>query len=135
MNRSFNNIEEPRRSQLQHQLLILMTTYCAKYDVAYWQGMHDIIATMLLFEPQPPLERIFLLFSAFLQTFIPNPVKYEECILLKHIFEMIRLLLQYHDPRSFSFLFLISRIISISTRKERSPKCIFHVSDINSSCS
>lgn len=117
VNRSFNNIEDPRRSELQHQLLILITTYCAKYDVAYWQGMHDIIATMLLFEPQPPLDRIFILFSTFLQTFIPNPVKDPECILLMHNFEMIRLLLQYHDPRSFSFIFFIIRIISIFNRK------------------
>lgn len=97
--RSFNSVEEPRKSELRHQLTTIISTYCAKYQVAYWQGMHDMVAILLLMDPQPPLERIFLLFSMFLQTFLPYVFDDRDCLFLKHLFEMIRLLLQYHDPR------------------------------------
>lgn len=91
--------EEPKKTQLRNQLTTIISTYCAKYGVAYWQGMHDMVAVMLLMEPQPPMDRIFLLFSMFLQTFLPYVFDDRDCLFLKHLFEMIRLLLQYHDPR------------------------------------
>lgn len=94
---------------MQKQLTVLIAIYCAKYGVAYWQGMHEIIATFLLIEPQPPLSRVFLVFSAFLQTFIPHPMNDNDCTLLNHYFEIIRLLLQYHDPRDHSSFSLITR--------------------------
>lgn len=61
--------------------------------------MHDMVAVMLLMDPQPPLNKIFLLFSMFLQTFLPYVFDDRDCMFLQHLFEMIRLLLQYHDPR------------------------------------
>ena len=98
--RSFNMVEEPRKSELRSQLQTIISTYCAKYDVAYWQGMHDMVAVLLLMEPQPPLPKIFLLLSMFLQTFLPYVFDDHDCMFLHHLFEMIRLLLQYHDPRN-----------------------------------
>ena len=82
--RSFNSVEEPRKSELRHQLTTIISTYCAKYQVAYWQGMHDMVAILLLMDPQPPLERIFLLFSMFLQTFLPYVFDDRDCLFLKH---------------------------------------------------
>ena len=70
--------------------------------MAYWQGMHDVLAVLLLMEPQPPLERVFLLYSVFLKTFSRSIFDNSECMFLYHSFEMIRLLLQYHDPRASS---------------------------------
>ena len=93
-------VEEPRKSELRSQLQTIISTYCAKYDVAYWQGMHDMVAVLLLMEPQPPLPKIFLLLSMFLQTFLPYVFDDHDCMFLHHLFEMIRLLLQYHDPRN-----------------------------------
>lgn len=107
--RSFNTVEEPRKSELRSQLKTIISTYCAKYDVAYWQGMHDMVAVLLLMEPQPPLPKIFLLLSMFLQTFLPYVFDDHDCMFLHHLFEMIRLLLQYHDPRNVAVLRLTSQ--------------------------
>ena len=109
--RSFNMVEEPRKSELRSQLQTIISTYCAKYDVAYWQGMHDMVAVLLLMEPQPPLPKIFLLLSMFLQTFLPYVFDDHDCMFLHHLFEMIRLLLQYHDPRNVpSFPFMVAEL-------------------------
>ena len=99
VDRSFNMVEEPKKTELRNQLTTIISTYCAKYGVSYWQGMHDMVAVMLLMDPQPPMDRIFLLFSMFLQTFLPYVFDDRDCLFLKHLFEMIRLHLQYHDPR------------------------------------
>ena len=107
MERSFNIIEEPKKTELRNQLTTIISTYCAKYGVAYWQGMHDMVAVMLLMDPQPPMDRIFLLFSMFLQTFLPYVFDDRDCLFLKHLFEMIRLLLLYHDPRFGSSVSLL----------------------------
>lgn len=80
-----------------------MPLLCTKLDAKYWQGMHDIVSGMLLIEPQPPMERIFVILSAFLQIFLPFAFNDEEAVRLRHVLEMIRLLLQYHDPSRFCY--------------------------------
>ena len=96
-------VDEPRKSQLRKQLTAIMPLLCTKLDAKYWQGMHDIVSGMLLIEPQPPMERIFIILSAFLQIFLPFAFKDEEAVRLRHVLEMIRLLLQYHDPSRFRY--------------------------------
>ena len=101
IDRSFNFIEEPRRSELRNQLTTIMPLLCTKLDAKYWQGMHDIVSGMLLIEPQPPMERIFVILSAFLQRFLPFAFNDEDAVHLRHLLEVVRLILQYHDPGMF----------------------------------
>ena len=97
LQRILNGIEEGQRGVFEDQLRKITSAYCVKYGVEYWQGMCNIVEAILRIEPQPSLDRIFLFLSSFLQSFMVNPIDN-----FQHICEILRLLLQYHDPGSFN---------------------------------
>ncbi|KAK8809639.1 hypothetical protein WA158_000582 [Blastocystis sp. Blastoise] len=98
VDRTFSRFEPVERDKLRGQLRTLIICYCTKFNVSYWQGMHDILSVLLLLNPQPDLDTLFKLFSSFLQRFLPYVFDDSDCIFLQHLFRYIDFLVQYHDP-------------------------------------
>ncbi len=103
------NLEENFEENLKKILIF----YCKLNEIKYKQGLNEILAPFLLLKSKIniSLNRIFNLFSYFIDNFFNNFYYDNEIYSFKICFSLLNLLLKYHDPNIFN-LFEINGISS-----------------------
>ena len=103
------NLEENFEENLKKILIF----YCKLNEIKYKQGLNEILAPFLLLKSKIniSLNRIFNLFSYFIDNFFNNFYYDNELYSFKICFSLLNLLLKYHDPNIFN-LFEINGISS-----------------------
>ena len=103
------NLEENFEENLKKILIF----YCKLNEIKYKQGLNEILAPFLLLKSKIniSLNRIFNLYSYFIDNFFNNFYYDNELYSLKICFSLLNLLLKYHDPNIFN-LFEINGISS-----------------------
>ena len=82
----------------QYNLERILTFYCKQQNIAYVQGLNEILAPFFLLAPQLSIGQCYNTFSAFISRFLPHTFADHEFTRLQCTFRLFRLLLLYHDP-------------------------------------
>ena len=95
----------------EENLKKILIFYCKLNEIKYKQGLNEILAPFLLLKSKIniSLNRIFNLYSYFIDNFFNNFYYDNELYSLKICFSLLNLLLKYHDPNIFN-LFEINGI-------------------------
>ena len=91
--------------ELQDQYNSLITFYAKQEGIQYKQGLNELGAPFIILNKAGyPLDKIYQIFSAFVDLLIPNLYSDDDFMTLQSCFLFFNLLLKFHDVELHTFL-------------------------------